>query len=246
MDIFDKKNSWAFLTKKTNDIFDKKTKDIFDKKTKRKPYLCTQKTPTPLTTSSNIPKHSPSMKSFFSFLFLILIALVSCTTDSDSDLYAHERAFLKFSPVTGVIPLYTAVQNSGHFCTIRIGTNSFIFQGSNDKTTTSYPISAEIKGYGTPECIAGFVVGRSSQPDINMQYPLVAYDLACPNCYEQALITRNLSLNAKEELTCSRCHRVYDLTNGGLVKQGDKGCRLKRYRNVGYSENQGGLLVIMN
>ncbi len=186
------------------------------------------------------------MKPLLSFLFLILIALVSCTTDSDSDLYAHERAFLKFSPVTGVIPLYTAIQNSGHFCTIRIGTNSFIFQGSNDKTTTSYPISAEIKGYGTPECIAGFVVGRSSQPDMNMQYPLVAYDLACPNCYEQALITRNLSLNAKEELTCSRCHRVYDLTNGGLVKQGDKGCRLKRYRNVGYSENQGGLLVIMN
>lgn len=187
------------------------------------------------------------MKPFLSFLFLILIALVSCTTDSDSDLYAHERAFLKFSPVTGVIPLYTAVQNNGHFCTIRIGTNSFIFQGSNDKTPTPpYPISAEIKGYGTPECIAGFVVGRSSQPDMNMQYPLVAYDLACPNCYEQALITRNLSLNAKEELTCSRCHRVYDLTNGGLVKQGDKGCRLKRYRNVGYSENQGGLLVIMN
>lgn len=45
MDIFDKKNSWAFLTKKTNDIFDKKTKDILDKKIKRKPYLCTQKTP---------------------------------------------------------------------------------------------------------------------------------------------------------------------------------------------------------
>ena len=37
MDIFDKKNSWAFLTKKTN--------DIFDKKIKRKPYLCTPKTP---------------------------------------------------------------------------------------------------------------------------------------------------------------------------------------------------------
>lgn len=59
MNIFDKKNSWAFLTKKTKDIFDKKTKDILDKKIKRKPYLCTQKTPTPLITSSNIPKHSP-------------------------------------------------------------------------------------------------------------------------------------------------------------------------------------------
>lgn len=44
MDIFDKKNSWAFLTKKIMDILDKKTKDILEKKIKRKPYLCTPKT----------------------------------------------------------------------------------------------------------------------------------------------------------------------------------------------------------
>lgn len=54
MGIFDQKNSWVFLTKKTKDIYDqkkfmdildKKTKDILDKKIKRKPYLCTPKTP---------------------------------------------------------------------------------------------------------------------------------------------------------------------------------------------------------
>lgn len=185
------------------------------------------------------------MKALFPILFLILTSLLSCSTDSDNDLYAHERAFLKFCPVTGVVPLYTAVRNNGQFCTIRLGTNTFLFQGSNGATAT-YPLSADIKAYGMPQCIAGFVVGHSIQPDMNMQYPLVAYDLACPNCYEQALITRNLSLNAQEELTCSRCHRVYDLTNGGIIKQGKKGRRLYRYRNVGYNDNQGGLLVIMN
>ena len=96
---FWQKNLWTFLTKKTNDIFDKKTKDILNKKIKRKPYLCTQKTPIPLITSSNIPKHSPSMKSFFSFLFLILIALGSCTTDSDCR-QAEQQNFQVRFPLT--------------------------------------------------------------------------------------------------------------------------------------------------
>ena len=90
-------------------------------------------------------------------------------------------------------------------------------------------------------------MGKSSIPDMNLQYPLVAYDLACPNCYEQSLITRPLILEADEKLTCSRCHRSYNLKDDGNICQGDAGEPLKRYRTVGYNPNvNGGILYIAN
>lgn len=174
-----------------------------------------------------------------------MLLLSSCANDIENR-YAHERAFLKFSPVTGVAPLNSAVNSQGEFCTIRMGTNQFIFCGTNGKEVP-FPITAEIKAYGQPECIVGFVVGKSSIPDMNLQYPLVAYDLACPNCYEQSLITRALILEADEKLTCSRCHRSYNLKDDGNICQGDAGEPLKRYRTVGYNPNvNGGILYIAN
>lgn len=57
-------------------------------------------------------------------LYLIVISalllFVACSDDV-SDEYAHERAFLKFAPVTGVVPLNNAVNSMGHFCAITMG-----------------------------------------------------------------------------------------------------------------------------
>ncbi len=178
-------------------------------------------------------------------LLFPLLTLSSCSNEAN-DTYAHERAFLKFAPVSGVIPLLTAVQNNGLFCSIRLGTNTFEFRCS-DGSTATYPYTADIKNYGQPQCVSGFVVGHSSLPDLNMNYPLLAYDLVCPNCYEQSLITPTLSFSGQEELSCSRCKRTYDLQQNGIVKSGEAGRSLLRYRGVTFSEaTSGGILVIMN
>lgn len=181
-------------------------------------------------------------------LYLIVISalllFVACSDDV-SDEYAHERAFLKFAPVTGVVPLNNAVNSMGQFCAITKGTNTFQFRGS-EGTTATYPYTDEIRSYGQPECVSGFVIGKSLQPDMNLQYPVLAYDLVCPNCYAESLITRALTLKG-EELICGRCQRVYDLTNRGIIKSGRAGKSLLRYRTCTYKPNlQGGLLVVMN
>lgn len=179
------------------------------------------------------------------FTIISVLLLFTACSDDVSDEYAHERAFLKFAPVTGVVPLNNAVNSMGQFCTITLGTNTFQFR-SGEGATATYPYTVEIKSYGQPECVAGFVIGKSSQPDMNLQYPVLAYDLVCPNCYAESLITRALTLKG-EELTCSRCHRVYDLTNRGVIKQGATGKPLLRYRTCTYNPNlQGGLLVVIN
>ncbi len=182
---------------------------------------------------------------FIAFVLGTLALLFSCSNNIENR-YAHERAFLRFSPVTGVVPLNNAVNGLGEFCTIRIGTNQFIFRSAGGQEVT-YPITAEIKAYGQPECVVGFVVGKSTIPDMKLQYPLLAYDLVCPNCYEQSLITKALTLETDEKLTCSRCHRSYNLKDDGNICQGDAGKPLYRYRTISYNPNiNGGTLVIIN
>ena len=170
----------------------------------------------------------------------VLFLLMSCAQDVE-DLYAHERAFLRLQPVTAIVPLYTALNSPGMYCAITIGSKVYNFQGS-DGATATYPFSAQ-EAYGSPECVAGFVVGIPSVPDLNMQQVPVAYDLVCPTCYERNLLQRTLAFSDHERLSCPRCHSVYDLANGGILVSGDGVSKLYRY-HITYSAANNMLLVM--
>ncbi len=158
---------------------------------------------------------------------LVGLSLAACS-DEAKDLYAHHRAFFKYSPVSAVQPLYTALNNPGQFCAITFGTSTIQFSSPSGQSQTVLRTAAE--AYGKPESIAGFVVGTPSVPDLNMQYLPLAFDLACPACYDDDLITKQLQFSAAEALTCPRCHRSYDLQNGGTLSQGEGARRLFRYQ----------------
>jgi len=175
------------------------------------------------------------------FILAALLPL-GCTNDV-ADTYARTRAFLRFSPVTGVAPLYTAMNSSGMWCIITLSTSHYIFTG-NSGATANYPRTAT-EAYGTPEYIAGFVVGTSSVPDMNMQMLPAAYDLACPACYEGSLIERRLVFSDTEKLACSTCGRAYDLTQGGIECSGKGGTSLYKY-HITYSATSGGIMIIQN
>ena len=59
---------------------------------------------------------------------------------------------------------------------------------------------------------------------------VVCFDLACPNCYEEASITRDLTLLENQRAKCGRCGRLYDLNNQGIIVDGEQGTSLYRYR----------------
>ena len=177
-------------------------------------------------------------------LTLVLAALAAGCGDDASNTYSSDRAFLKFRPVTAVPLLYTACNSLGEFVAISIGTNTFNFATAAGKSS-SYPFTAEIKNYGQPECVSGFVVGKSTQPDMNLQYPLVCYELACPNCYQDNYVQAQLRFTATEELTCPRCKRTYSLQNQGVVTTGTEGRPLLKYRSVTYNQAND-ILVVMN
>ena len=170
---------------------------------------------------------------------LVGLSLAACS-DEAKDLYAHHRAFFKYSPVAAVQPLYTALNNPGQFCAITFGTSTIQFSSPSGQSQTVLRTAAE--AYGKPESIAGFVVGTPSVPDLNLQYLPLAFDLACPACYEEALITKQLQFAGPEALSCGRCHRTYDLQNAGTLSQGEGTWRLFRYQ-VSYANDA---VVIIN
>ena len=169
----------------------------------------------------------------------LLPCVTACTGEAD-DLYAHHRAFFKYAPVVSVHQLYTALNNPGMFCRITFGTTTISFAAPDGSSTPVQRTATE--AYGRPEYVAGFVAGTPSVPDLDMRFTPVAYDLACPACYEQNLVTRSLAFSANETLAGPRCQRTYDLCNGGTATSGEGKWRLYRYQ-LSYANH---LVVIIN
>lgn len=165
----------------------------------------------------------------FLALLLLLPSLTACDGTVERT-YTSLHARFRFTPVTAMAPLYTALNSPGQFCTIRFDQKTYIFTLS-DGTSSTYPRTA-IEAYGKPLYITGFLVGTPAVPDLSGNFYSVAFDLACPVCYEEAYLERDVSISAStpNTATCPRCHSAFDLNNGGICinKAGAHG--LYRYR----------------
>ena len=79
--------------------------------------------------------------------------------------------------------------------------------------------------------VSGFIVGRSNMPELGSdQYPIMCYDLACPNCFDADNVAKNLILKDGGFVSCLRCGRTYNLNNQGIISDGEDGLKLYRYR----------------
>ncbi len=173
---------------------------------------------------------------------LILLYMVSCSSDIDG-IFARRRAFLRVEPVTAAPQLHTAANNPGMFCCVTFTSTHYVFTDADGHSSTIARTALESYG-GKPECITGFIIGTPAIPDLNGNFVLSAYDLACPGCYEADFITRSLTFTGQTQASCSRCGRNYDLNNGGIASNVEPATRLFRYR-ISYSPMQN-VLVVQN
>lgn len=161
-----------------------------------------------------------------------LLLFGACTPATD-DLYADYPARFSVQYVSTIPQLSAALNGYGEYATIRYQNNYFIY--SNLKTSIEVPRKATEKGFMMG--VSGFIVGRSNMPELGSdQYPVMCYDLACPNCFSNDNIAKNLILQDGGFVSCIRCGRTYNLNNQGIVSQGDEGLKLYRYRAT-YSGN---------
>lgn len=163
---------------------------------------------------------------------VLAVMATACDSDTVESKYSKYRASFSLSPINTIAPLNSALTSYGTFCTITADANHYYFRSLENSFTVNRDAFAAYKTY---ICIGGFVVGRSSQTELGTgEYPVVCYDLACPNCYHEDMIAKNMSLESGGRVSCSRCSRTYDLNNEGVVVSGSKGKKLERYR-ISYS-----------
>ena len=73
-------------------------------------------------------------------------------------------------------------------------------------------------------------------PAFDGTFPVMAYDAVCPVCYNSDNIERRLiaAPDRFEHVSCERCSRLYDLSNGGIPvnapADGRRSAHLFRYR----------------
>ena len=169
----------------------------------------------------------------------VLLACVACADDILSE-FSHYPAFFRYPNVNTTPELRAALNSPGEYCKITFPPSYYRFTNAQGRSTQVNRTSLE--AYGKPVFISGFLVGTPSIPD-NGNFYQVAYDLACPNCFRENSIQRALDFKGTDEMICSRCGRIYQLNNHGLVKN-KEGIPLERYRMT-YAQTQG-ILIIQN
>lgn len=105
-----------------------------------------------------------------------------------------------------------------------------------DKTAVDQQVSIALGVYNE----TGIIVGYG-----NLDYPATfyAYDSQCPNCYGDTGLPRySLSMDTDGTAECGSCHRKYDMSNQGLVVNGDAGRGMMRY----HATVTGGVLNVNN
>lgn len=165
-------------------------------------------------------------------LLIALLAMglaTACSDDGVEGLYASDRASFICRSVSTIAPLRTALNSYGEFCMIYADVNYYHFASP---TVTAPPVPKTQQSlYQSYICHAGFIVGKGGIVELgSADYPLLCYDLVCPNCFRENSITRRLAFAQQQGIVvCNSCHRHYDLNNLGVIVQGDKGRKLLRY-----------------
>ncbi len=172
-------------------------------------------------------------------LAILLTAVLGACSDSiTSNKYSSYSAYYSCDHVLSLTTLYHCVTNQGMWCTITMNTAATILyftsttESSQENITANTYYKKFVLGIGT-----GLIVGMPNIPEMGADSPVVTcYDLSCPNCWENDVVTRHMTLQESGYARCSRCQRTYNLNDQGLVSEGESGKSLYRYR-VYYSGN---------
>lgn len=163
---------------------------------------------------------------------LFLTLLTACSGDDAQSEYSKYRAALSLTGIETITPLRNALGSFGEYCTVTADLSGKYFQCSTLHSSQRVNRTGA-DAYHVYTCIAGFIIGRSSLTEIGTgNYPLLCFDLACPNCYADDGISRALSLKEGGLAYCSRCKRTYDINDRGIVSDGKAGRKLERYHII--------------
>ena len=181
------------------------------------------------------PETHRSHKIYLSFIIYHLLFIISLLSFSYCEKaeqpYSNHIARLTLSATNLIPQLNSSLNNPGEFCTITAHNNTYIFHSPGLREDYVHEITELERKSNFVLGLSGLIVGTPIMAEqLTTQSAVVCFDLACPNCYEEAAITRNLTLRESQRVECARCGRRYDLNTQGILIDGPDGRSLFRYR----------------
>lgn len=168
-------------------------------------------------------------------LFAAVLLTTGCNEELTQNKWSRMRAYYLCQNVAGIPTLLHACTGPEQWCTIRRSTNMKQLLFDSLWESDQVNLTADM-GYTRFHIERGFIIGLPSLAEPLADAPVVTcYDIACPNCLDDA-ISKNLTIQEGGKAKCSRCNRTYDLSNQGIITDGERGKTLERYR-VTYNGN---------
>jgi hypothetical protein len=167
-------------------------------------------------------------------LFIISIPLLSSCEKAEQP-YSNILVRLTLSATNLIPQLNSSLNNPGEFCTITAHNSTYVFHSPGLREDYVHELTELERKSNFVLGLSGLIVGTPIMAEqLTTQANVVCFDLACANCYEEASITRNLTLRESQRAECPRCGRRYDLNTQGIVIDGPTGRSLFRYRATFY------------
>ena len=166
--------------------------------------------------------------------FLPLLAaalLVACSGDSEYSSWPCRFAY--DNSIHQDATLATAMDefSRGVFCRIseasQAGAKYLVFQSNQGMESRQRESAEEQRADFVLGLNNGIIVGYQTSAGDTRAKGFVAYDEQCPNCVRRENNTLSphyaVSISQNGIATCSKCGKKYDLNNGGIVQNGEKG-----------------------
>ena len=186
------------------------------------------------------------MKKLISYIFLLTssILLSSCGAEQAFTTWPCRFIYDNSIHLDQTLATATNPASAGIFCKItetsRGGAKYLVFENNQALSSTQIETATELRSNLRLGLNNGIIVGFQTFGGFT------AYDIQCINCVEKennySSPSYRLTMDKKGMgiATCSNCGRQYDLNNGGLITNGEKGDKsLQPYRNAQTSGPQG-------
>ena len=189
---------------------------------------------------------------FLPFYLFTLLLLTGCGAEQEYSSWPCR--FIYDNSIHLDATLATAMNHSsrGVFCKITVsstgGVKYYNFVNNDGLSSQQRETALEKEGNYRLGLNEGIIVGFQTLNTEGGNGGFAAYDLQCPNCVRKENNTANpnypVKMDSKGLATCTKCGKQYDLNNGGLILNGEKGdVGLQRYRRASVTGPQGTLSV---
>ncbi len=160
------------------------------------------------------------------FIVCFLSLLTSCNAENEYSTWGCRFDYDNLLHQDQTLATAMDINSRGVFCKISDSGANYVFQNNQNMSSQKPKSEQERRSNYLLGIHNGIIVGFQTM-NTAPNGGFVAYDGQCPNCVRQSNNYLNpkypLSMSTSGIASCSKCGKEYDMNNGGIIQNGEKG-----------------------